>query len=75
VAAAFDVWFNLFPRQTPFVFNPGDILTLNFVPSLATMIFGLIAGETLRSGLTNGEKLRRLLIAGLVLTVIGATMG
>lgn len=76
VAAAFDVWFlNLFPRQTPFVFNPGGYTTLNFVPSLATMIFGLMAGETLRSGLTNGEKLRRLLIAGLVLTVIGATMG
>ena len=44
--AAFDLWFlNLFPRETPFVFNGGGYSTLNFVPSLATMIFGLLAGE------------------------------
>ena len=42
---AFDQWFlNLFPRQRPFVYNGGGYLTLNFVPSLATMIFGLLAG-------------------------------
>jgi heparan-alpha-glucosaminide N-acetyltransferase len=45
-----DQWFlNLFPRERPFVYNGGGYLTLNFVPSLATMIFGLLAGELLRS--------------------------
>ena len=46
LAQAADVWFlNLFPREKPFVFNGGGYLTLNFVPSLATMIFGLLAGD------------------------------
>ena len=50
-AAAFDRWFlNLFPRPaaSPFRFNEGGYATLNFVPSIATMIFGVLAGELLR---------------------------
>ena len=52
VAAAFDRWFlNLFPHPAdhPFVFNEGGYATLNFVPSIATMLFGVLAGELLRS--------------------------
>ena len=52
VAAAFDRWFlNLFPHPAdhPFVFNEGGYATLNFIPSIATMIFGVLAGELLRS--------------------------
>jgi heparan-alpha-glucosaminide N-acetyltransferase len=50
LAHAADVWFlNLFPREAPFRFNGGGYLTLNFVPSLATMIFGLLAGGLLRT--------------------------
>ena len=76
VAAAFDVWFlNLFPRTTPFVFNPGGYATLNFVPSLVTMIFGLMCGELLRSARTSRDKVRTLLIAGLALTVVGGLAG
>ena len=51
-AAAFDRWFlNLFPRPAndPFRFNEGGYATLNFIPSIATMIFGLLAGELVRS--------------------------
>jgi heparan-alpha-glucosaminide N-acetyltransferase len=49
-ASAFDVWFlNLFPLSEPFRFNPGGYATLSFIPSLATMIFGLLTGELLRS--------------------------
>jgi heparan-alpha-glucosaminide N-acetyltransferase len=45
-----DVWFlNLFPREAPFRFNGGGYLTLNFVPSLTTMILGLLAGGMLRA--------------------------
>jgi predicted acyltransferase len=71
-ASAFDVWFlNLFPRSTPFAFNNGGYQTLNFVPSLATMIFGLIAGRLLRGSLPMPEKLQRLLLAGIAGVVLG----
>lgn len=64
-ASWFDQWFlNLFPREEPFVYNRGGYLTLNFVPSLATMIFGLLAGGLLRSGRAAGEKLRMMLAFG-----------
>ena len=45
-ASDFDVWFlNLFPHTEPFKYNGGGYQTLNFIPSLATMIFGLLAGR------------------------------
>ncbi|HMO35238.1 MAG TPA: hypothetical protein PKA06_04275, partial [Gemmatales bacterium] len=44
-----DQWFlNLFPRKTPFTENSGGYLTLSFIPTLATMILGLIAGRWLQ---------------------------
>ena len=47
---AFDVWFlNLFPRPKHFDFNSGGYLTLSFIPTLGTMILGLIAGRWLRA--------------------------
>ena len=47
-AWAFDVWFlNLFPREQPFQYNGGGYATLSFIPTLATMILGLIAGGVL----------------------------
>lgn len=64
-AAAFDVWFmNLFPRPKPFVFEGGGYQTLNFIPSLATMIFGLLAGELLRSNHSGRRKFWTLVAAG-----------
>jgi predicted acyltransferase len=72
VAAAFDGWFlNLFPRSEPFMFNKGGYQTLNFVPSLVTMILGLLAGRLLQSEMATIEKLKRLLIAGVVGIVLG----
>ena len=45
---AFDVWFlNLFPRTSRFAFNVGGYLTLSFIPTLGTMLLGLIAGRWL----------------------------
>ena len=74
-AATFDLWFlNLFPREKPFTFNVGGYQTLNFIPSLATMIFGMIAGRLLRSEATVGEKLKRLVLAGLAGIVAGAIL-
>lgn len=70
-----DVWFlNLFPREKPFAFNGGGYLTLNFVPSLATMIFGLLAGEVLKSKRTHAEKLRLLLMGGAAGLILGAVL-
>ena len=45
----FDQWFlNLFPREHRFVYNEGGYLTLSFIPTLGTMILGLIAGSWVR---------------------------
>ncbi len=67
VAADFDRWFlNLFPRSEPFTFNRGGYQTLNFIPSLATMIFGLLVGELMRSDRGSGKKLAWLVGGGLV---------
>jgi predicted acyltransferase len=60
-----DQWFlNLFPRSDPFVFNGGGYATLSFIPTLGTMILGLIAGGWLRAPLSSGAKLIRLIVAG-----------
>lgn len=65
LAWAFDTWFlNLFPRSTPFTHNGGGYSTLSFIPTLGTMILGLIAGRWLRAEMSARERLRRLLLAG-----------
>jgi heparan-alpha-glucosaminide N-acetyltransferase len=72
VAWAFDVWFlNLFPREHPFVFNDGGWSTLSFIPTLGTMILGLLAGEWLRGKGSKEQKLRGLVISGVALLLLG----
>jgi heparan-alpha-glucosaminide N-acetyltransferase len=69
---AFDVWFlNLFPREQPFIFNEGGWSTLSFIPTLGTMIMGLLAGEWLKAKGSKEQKLRGLLIAGAGLVLLG----
>lgn len=78
-AADFDRWFlNLFPRSEPFTYNRGGYQTLNFIPSLATMIFGLTAGRLLHSDLPTPAKLKRLVAVGVLGILLGqmiATLG
>lgn len=75
-AAAFDRWFlNLFPRQTTYVAPGGGYQTLNFVPSLATMLMGLMTGDMLRKPGTKLQKLQTLVIAGLVCWLTGWLAG
>ncbi|MBM3855364.1 MAG: DUF5009 domain-containing protein [Verrucomicrobia bacterium] len=63
---AIDTWLlNLLPRSESFVFNNGGYQTINFVPSLATMLFGLMCGELLRSNRAARAKLLWLAGAGL----------
>jgi predicted acyltransferase len=76
LAWAFDSWFlNLFPREHPFNYNGGGYSTLSFVPTLATMILGLIAGEVLRRDCTQWSKVRWLAIAGVISLASGAVLG
>ena len=76
LAWAFDTWFlNLFPRERPFGFNGGGYATLSFIPTLGTMILGLVAGEVIRSERAPTAKIQWLLIAGLVALVSGAVIG
>jgi predicted acyltransferase len=66
-AWAFDTWLlNLFPRPRPFTHNPGGYATLNFIPTLGTMLLGLLAGGWLRAGLAPAQTLRRLVGAGVL---------
>ncbi|HET6880960.1 MAG TPA: hypothetical protein VFI31_12435 [Pirellulales bacterium] len=65
VAAAVDrVVLNWFPRKERFGYSEGGYTTLNFVPSLATMIFGLMAGGLMRNPWTPGKKLAALFAWG-----------
>jgi heparan-alpha-glucosaminide N-acetyltransferase len=72
---AFDVWFlNLFPRESPFLFNEGGWSTLSFIPTLATMILGLWAGQWLRTSRSSAQKLQGLVLAGIALTLSGLVL-
>ena len=72
VSWAFDTWFlNLFPRLEAFRFNRGGWSTLSFIPTLATMMLGMWAGEWLRSARGGVDKLKGLIVAGIVLTLSG----
>jgi heparan-alpha-glucosaminide N-acetyltransferase len=75
VANAADRWFlNLFPRERPFSYNRGGYLTLNFVPSLATMIFGLLAGGLLRREMPGMTKIRLLVLYGVAGLAAGTAL-
>jgi predicted acyltransferase len=76
LAWAFDTWFlNLFPREKPFLFNVGGYATLSFIPTLGTMILGLIAGNVLRSARAPLAKVRWFAIAGIVGLLAGLGLG
>lgn len=75
LAWAFDRWFlNLFPRESSFLNNGGGYATLSFLPTLGTMILGLLAGNTLKSARTQEEKLKRFLLTGLALAALGVLL-
>ena len=68
---AFDVWFlNLFPRTSRFAFNEGGYLTLSFIPTLGTMLLGVIAGRWFREAAPR-IPLRKFAIAAVALMAAG----
>jgi heparan-alpha-glucosaminide N-acetyltransferase len=72
LAMAFDRWFlNLFPRADEFLKNDGGYATLSFIPTLGTMILGLIAGGWLRLEWSKRARIGLLVAAGLVCLGLG----
>jgi len=75
-AWACDVWWlNLFPRVSPFTFNGGGYSTLSFIPTLGTMILGLIAGGVLRGDSKPWQKTQWLAVAGVIGLALGWAIG
>ena len=71
---AFDQWFlNLFPRTQPFVANEGGYLTLSFIPTLSTMILGLVAGRWFRA-YAPAIPFKRFLLAGAIGVAAGLVL-
>ncbi len=58
-----------------FGFNDGGYQTLNFIPSLATMLLGLMAGEMLRGPRTRRTKFVILILSGAVCLGLGLAAG
>jgi heparan-alpha-glucosaminide N-acetyltransferase len=79
-AATVDRWLlNVTPRDVQkepawegrsFWVNGGGYQTLNFIPSLGTMIFGLMTGVLLRGDRSPGRKISAMLFAGLACFVV-----
>lgn len=75
VGQAVDVWLlNLLPQPAPFVSNRGGYHTINFIPSLATMLFGLMCGELIRSSRSHRQKLKILALAGVSGLILGQVL-
>lgn len=68
-------WLNLFPREAAWEFNSGGYATLSFVPTLATMLLGLLAGGVLRSEKDPKARMNRLIVFGVVGLVSGLLLG
>lgn len=71
-AWAFDVWFmNLFPRPEPFTHNGGGYSTLSFIPTLATMLLGVLGGRWLKEISTFSPRLLRFGLAIAICMLLG----
>jgi heparan-alpha-glucosaminide N-acetyltransferase len=72
LAWAFDTRFlNLFPRAAEFTHNRGGYATLSFIPTLGTMILGLIAGGWLNQNAAAWKKVAWLVLTGGLLLAAG----
>lgn len=76
LAWAFDTWWlNVFPREEAFAYNGGGYATLSFIPTLGTMVLGLIAGGVLKSDRAAQAKLKWFIIAGVSFLMAGWLLG
>lgn len=72
---AFTVRRTLFANPERFTFNAGGYQTLNFIPSLVTMLMGAMCGGLLLSPAGPGRKLVLLLAAAVGCLVLGRIAG
>jgi heparan-alpha-glucosaminide N-acetyltransferase len=76
LAWRFDTWFlNLFPRMKRFTANGGGYATLSFIPTLGTMILGLLAGGVLRRPGPGWGKVGWFVAAGVIGLAAGWGLG
>lgn len=52
----------------------GGYTAFNAIPSIATLIFGIIAGEMVRKDIPETRKVRNLLFAGIICLAVGAAL-
>lgn len=74
----FDLWLlNQFPRPEGDVYryNSGGYLTLNFIPSIATMLLGSICGQLLMFSRSSSRTLATLVMGGAACMVLGLLGG
>ena len=72
LAMQVEQWFlNQFPREEKFSFSPGGYATLSFIPTLATMLLGLLAGRWLRDESSVRTTLTMLFVAALACLALG----
>ncbi|MEZ6058410.1 MAG: hypothetical protein R3C01_17045 [Planctomycetaceae bacterium] len=64
-----------FADTEPFIKNSGGYQTLNFVPSMATMLLGVLMGQLLMSDFGSSRKLLYLFLAGLACLILGRILG
>lgn len=69
--AADRVILNLFPRSVPFRYNEGGYATLSFIPTLATMLLGMLSYPIIASQRPRAERARRLTATGLACIAAG----
>ncbi|MEI7920587.1 MAG: DUF5009 domain-containing protein [Planctomycetota bacterium] len=75
-AWAFDTWFmNLFPREKPFAYNGGGYSTISFIPTLATMILGLIAGGMMNRPIPAWKNGLQFVVMGIAFAALGYGIG
>ncbi len=58
-------------KTNPFKFNGGGYQTLSFIPSAATILMGIMAGEMIRGPLSLTAKFRRLALRGVICLALG----
>jgi predicted acyltransferase len=70
---AFDTEFlNALPRSVAFEYDKYGLTTLDFLPTISTMLFGVFCGEVLRSGRPASQIKGVLLSAGAIGIAVGA---
>ena len=76
LAMQVEIWLrNALPHEEVFRFNGGGYAALSFIPTLGTMILGLIAGNKLReTGTTSRGQLKWFAIAGVIGIAAGSLL-